>query len=479
MPHKKILFLNPPLSLDHRYGSLSAAGAAEPPLGLAYLAAVTRKNGFNTGILDAQALGLGVEGTFDLIVKEQPDFLAITLSAVSLTGAVRLASMIKEKEPRTIIIVGGNHFSALPEETLRENGCFDIGVVGEGEKSLEKLLLAIVAVRPLSAVEGIAFRSKDKVILTAPVEHVEKLDDLPMPAFDLLPDIARYYRPAAQSIKYLPAVSLVTSRGCPGRCLFCDKKTFGKNIRMHGAEYVVDMMEKLNKDHGVKGIIFEDDNFMLSEERLSELAKEIRRRKVRVAWSALSRVDTITDEKIRIAKSCGCWQILFGIESGSQKILDFYKKGITLAQIRKAVALAKKHRVYTKGFFIVGNPLESRETLLATRNLVMELPLDDISMTYFTPYPGSEIWDQVDRYGTFDKAWDRLSCFDPVFIPWGMSRDEICDFQMATYREFYAQVRVITSYVRRLRSFSQAVMLLRSFWSFREHLRGEPPGRGI
>ena len=471
----KILFLNPPLSAAQRYGMLSSAGAVEPPLGLAYLAAVTRKLGLTTTILDAQALGLEIETSVTQILDDNPDFLAITVPSAALSAAAALAGMVKKANPLITVIVGGNHLSALAQKTLQENPCFDVGIIGEGERTLEKLLAVLRVKGDLSSVAGVAFRSGNAIVMSPVCTRIDLLDDLPMPAFDLLPDIGRYYRPAAQSLMYLPSISLVTSRGCPGKCLFCDRKTFGHTIRMHGAEYVADMMEKLYRDFGVRGVVFEDDNFMLSQERLEHLARLIIKRKIRVAWSALSRVDTINRDKIRIAKSCGCWKILYGIESGSQKILDFYQKGITLSQIQKAVQLTKNNGLFSKGFIILGNPLESRQTLQETKRLVMGLPLDDISITYFTPYPGSEIWDQVARYGQFDTMnWDSLTCFDPVFIPHGLSKNEICDFQTEIYRAFYSRPSVIFSYVRRLRSLPQITALYKSYRSFNEHLKIHP-----
>ena len=416
----------------------------------------------------------GVKESVKHIIEANPDILAITFPSVGLASAVQMAFMIKQEKPLITIIVGGSHFSALPEKTLQENTCFDIGIIGEGERTLERLLFALKFGDDLFSIEGLAFRENNRIVMTAPGTRIEELDELPMPAFDLLPEIARYYRPAAQSIKYLPAVSLVTSRGCPGRCLFCDRKVFGNKIRMHGAEYVADMMEKLHKDFGVRGIHFEDDNFMLSEERLTQLASIIKKRNIRMAWSALSRVDSINERIIKIAKSCGCWQVLFGIESGSQKILDFYKKGITLQQISEAVALARKHAVLTKGFLIIGNPLETLMTLQETKRFVMGLPLDDISVTYFTPYPGSEIWDQVGQYGKFNLDWEQLTCFDPVFVPRGMSRKEICDFQTEIYKSFYGRPSVVMAYVSRLRSLSQVVELYKGCRALRTHLKRDP-----
>jgi len=460
---KVILFVNPPLNTNQRYGILAQAGSIEPPLGLAYLAAVTRKHKFKTSILDASALGMGLEETVRFILDTQPDFLAITACTISIQTAAKLASRVKEKMPSLKIFIGGTHFTSLPEQALKEYHGFDVGIIGEGERTLVELLDASIKNNPWDLIPGIAFRKNGEIILTPKRQRIKNLDELPLPAFDLLPELKKYYRTTTQSIMYLPTVSLITSRGCPGQCTFCDRMTFGNEVSMHSAEYVVDLMEKLQKDFSIKGIIFEDDNFMLSQERLETLAKLIKKRKVKIHWSALSRVDTITEEKLKIVKSCGCWQILYGIESGSQKILDFYKKGINLAQIKKAVNLAKNCGFYVKGLFITGNPLESLETLKETKDLIMNLPLDDISLTSFTPYPGAEIYSRVNEFGKFEKDWDKLTFYDLVFVPSGLCKEEIRNAQNEILEKFYVLGRVRWSYFKRLRSFGQVRELYRSY----------------
>lgn len=468
---KNIVFLNPPLNLNGRYGILSQAGAVEPPLGLAYLAATIRESKLETKIIDAQALGLGIEETVRIILSESPDFLAVTLPTVALNNAVRLCRKVKQINPSIIVIAGGNHFSALPQETLRENPCFDLGVIGEGEETLKILLDKLLNSGSLHEVPGIAFRCKGEIIVNAPSQRIRNLDQLPMPAFDLLPQLSRYYRPVAQSIKYLPAVSLVTSRGCLGKCTFCDRKTFGNEISSHSAEYIADMLEKLSKDFGIKGIIFEDDNFMLSEDRLACLAKLINKRKIKVSWAAMSRIDTISVEKLKLAKSCGCWQVLYGIESGSQKILNSFHKGITVSEIKKTVVLTKKSGLSVKGFFVIGSFLETRETLEETRKLIMELPFNDVSVTYFTPYPGAEVWGNITDFGSFNQNWDKLTCFDLVLIPQGLNKEEIISYQSRVYKDFYSRIKIIYSYLMRLRSFSQFRILYRSYLSLKKQVR--------
>lgn len=476
---RKILFVNPPLSSTQRYGVLSKVKEdkeanntlqrqinslwIEPPLGLTSLAAVTKKMGFNTIILDVSALTLSLEESLQFVLEEKPDFLCITLTTVSLSAASAFASTVKQNMPEVKIIVGGCHFTSLPEKTMLENSHFDFGIIGEGEKTIEELLIALINKKEISSIKGIAFRNENRIVLTPKRERIEDLDELPMPAFDLLPELGKYYRTSIQSMKCFPTVSLITSRGCAGKCTFCDKSTFGNKIRMHSAEYVVDMMAHLKQKFGIRGILFEDDNFMLSQERLERLAKLIKKRKLRMNWAALSRIDTMNEEKVKLAKSCGCWQILYGIESGSQKILDFFEKGVSIEETRETILLTKRYGIYTKGFFMWGNPLETKETLQETRDLIFSIPFDDISLTFFTPYPGAPIWDTIDNFGRCCKDWDKLTCFDMVFVPNGMTENELINSYAQTLREFYRQPRVIWSYATRLRSLAMVKELHRTW----------------
>ncbi|KPK96727.1 MAG: hypothetical protein AMJ95_12565 [Omnitrophica WOR_2 bacterium SM23_72] len=467
----KITFINPPLTTLQRYGALSNAGASEPPLGLAYLGAVTRKMGIQTILLDACALRLSLEASLQSVIKEQPDFVGLTLATMSVGVASKLAEGIKNVLKRCTIIVGGPHLNALPQQTLQDNPSFDIGVVGEGERTLEELLRALESGRELSDIRGIVFRKENRVFVNSPRERIQDLDSLPFPAFDLLPQLNRYYRPTTQSILRLPSASLVTSRGCIGKCLFCDRKTFGNEIRLHSASYIVEMIERLQKVFGIKGIMFEEDNFMLFHKRLAEFAELMRKRRLKIAWSAQSRVDTINDEKLRLARSCGCWQILYGVESGSQKILDFLKKQVTNDQIEEAVRLTKKRGIYTKGFFMIGNPQESLKTLRETQEMIMRLPLDDVSVTFFTPYPGTDIWPSILQHGWLDGDWEDYTCFNPVFIPFGLTKEILVKAQKGIWQSFYSRPRIIVSYVRRLRSFSLLREFYRSWHSLSEYVR--------
>lgn len=458
-----IVLVNPPLSLEKRYGALAQAGYTEPPHGLCYLAAVTRQQGFRASIVDAQALNLDLHKTVDAILSFNPDYVGITATTLLIISAAVLARELKRRNLEIIVIIGGAHVTALPTETLRDNSCFDFGVIGEGERTLIEMLDALGGGRELDSVRGLVLRQKsDDVVLTGKRPVIKNLDELPYPAFDLLPSMGKYYRTSTQSMDRLPALSLITSRGCPGKCTFCDTSVQGHIPRAHSAEYVANLMTMLSKDYGARSVLFDDDNFLIFKPRLKELVKILKHRRLDLTWSCLGRVDMVDLETLEIAKSGGCWQVLYGIETGSQEILDFYKKNIRREQVESALKMSRQAGLRTKGFFMFGNPMETPDTLRTTIDFIKRLPLDDISITFLTPFPGSEIYDEIEKYGKFDKNWEKMSCFDIVFVPDGFTEAELRYWVKRAYRQFYFRPKIIFSYLRRLTSFNQFKELLLS-----------------
>lgn len=453
---KTIVFVNPPLSAEKRYGALAQAGYTEPPFGLCYLAAVTRQRGLNTSIVDAQALDLGIKETVDAILSFAPDYVGITATTVLIISAATIAREIKQRNPAIIVIIGGVHVTALPEETMRDNPHFDLAVIGEGEETLIELLNALEEGKEPRSVNGLVVRQPpDEVFLTGERPVIKNLDQLPYPAFDLLPDMGKYYRTATQSVSRLPALSLITSRGCPGKCTFCDTSVHGHVPRAHSAEYVADLMTMLNKQYGARSIFFHDDNFLIFKPRLKKLVEILKSRQLDVAWTCMGRVDMVDLETLEIAKSGGCWQVLYGIETGSQKILDFYKKKTTLEQIERAIGLTKRAGLRTKGFLMFGNPLETTESIKTTIDFIKRIGLDDVSITFLTPFPGSEIYEEAENYGKLDRDWERMSCFDIVFVPDGFTEEELRYWVKTAYRQFYFRPQIIFSYLRRITSPTQ------------------------
>ena len=207
--------------------------------------------------------------------------------------------------------------------------CFDYGIIGEGEQTALELVNAIHSgnKEEIPSIKGIIFRNDSGIVRTPPRAYIEDLDTIPFPARHLLPDLKKYrYR----FYKHLPTATIITSRGCPYQCTFCDRAVFGNKLRMRSIKNMLDEIEILVKEYGVRGINIQDDLFTITPQRVIEFCDQLMSRKLKISWSCLARVDCITPEMLKIMKKAGCWQIGYGIESGNQKILNTINKNITL-----------------------------------------------------------------------------------------------------------------------------------------------------
>jgi radical SAM superfamily enzyme YgiQ (UPF0313 family) len=451
---KDIVLVYPPITLEERYNRILAeGGSSAPPLGICWLAANIRKEGFGVDIIDAEAEGLSLLETVNRIIKMNPKCVGISANTIVIFRAQKVASLIKQKMPSIVTIIGGPHITAAPVETMKRMNEFDIGVVGEGEITIVELLKKLkMKSSVLDKVPGLLLRRNGQIINTGIRALIENLDSLPLPAWDLLPDLAKYYRPPPISFNRLPSSSLVTSRGCFGKCKFCDRSVFGNKLRAHSAEYVVKMVKELYYKYGIKDILFDDDGFLIFKKRTREICKLMQSENWSLTWSCNSRVDIVNPEILKMIKEAGCWQIAFGIESGSQKVLDIIGKGITLQQIKIALKWTKEADIRTKGFFMNGNPKDTIVSINETIQFIKKVDLDDFQMTIFTPLPGCEFYKSISKYGSFENDWKKMNLWNVVFIPDGLTEKQLINYQNRAFKEFYLRPKIIFSYLKMCKS---------------------------
>jgi len=460
---KKIVLVNPPMKAEQVYGSFSEWANVSPPTGLCYIAAVVRDKGYNVSIIDAEALGLGIDKTVQAILRQKPDIIGIACKTLWVVNAHKLAQALKEKAPDLLIIAGGNHVTALPERSLKEFPAFDILVIGEGEMTFTELINVLNTGGDLEKVAGIAFRDKDKIHITSPRERIRDLDTLPFPAFDLLPDLATRYKPPLNAVEKLPAFSLVTSRGCPSQCAFCDRRVFGNLVTMHSPEYILSMIRELRHKYGIRYLVFDDDNLLLNKKHLIDFLEIFKKSDSWMPFSCQSRVDTIDDERLKHLKEAGCRHILFGVESGSQRMLDAMNKGITTDQIRKAIDLTRKSGIETTGYFIIGYPGETEETLKDTVELIKKCNLDNVSAYLFTPLPGSAAYKDIDK-STYVEDWEKMNSFDNiVFIPHGLTADKLKEYQSRYFNICYMRINQVLHIGRRIKTMTHFKAIVKFF----------------
>lgn len=466
----KIVFINPPLSTSERYGLKFQSGGKTPPLGLACLAAMARTHGFQPAIIDAEALHLDYTEIIKMIAEKRVQYAGITAVTISIDHAARIAKIIKNDNKDIVTIIGGPHLTAVPSDTMLKYPQFDIGVIGEGEYTIIDLLNTLEEKGDIKKIPGLIIRENGSVFCTLPRKRIENLDVLPKPAWDLLPDLGKYYCPPVHTLKKIPAALLVASRGCPGQCTFCDRSVFGNILRAYSANYTFELIKDLYDTYGIREIQLRDDNFFAYRSRMIELCEILKREKLDLMWSCAGRIDMVNASILKIMKEAGCWQIWYGIESGSQYVLDTIRKHITIEQIKKAVRMTSDAGINPCGFFIIGSPSETRESLRATIKLALELPLDEAHFSFMTPFPGSEIYHRAAEYGLFENNWSKLSGWVPVFTPKGLTVKDLEFYSKKAFRQFYFRPRIIASYLKKIRSLQHLKIYLYGFLALLEWL---------
>jgi anaerobic magnesium-protoporphyrin IX monomethyl ester cyclase len=445
-----IVFTTPPVTLKERYGKLSGAANTLPSLGILYLAAVLRKEGFSVSVIEASSLKLSLKRLIEEIIKERPKYLGISATTLSIFNASVLAEEIKKIDETIKILVGGPHITADPEKTLELFSSFDIGVIGEGEETIKELLHVLERGGNLSDVNGITSRYGEKILKTPHRKFLDDLDKLPFPAWELLRDFPEKYYPPPFRFRKLPAVYIVTSRGCPYKCIFCDRSVFGNKCRGHSAQYILELIEYLHKKFGIREILIEDDTFVTLKKRLIEVCEGIINRGIKISWSCLGRADSVTPEILHLMKRAGCWSISYGIETGDEEVMKFIGKNLTLDKIENAVRWTRKAGILSKGFFIMGHPIDTHDTIKKTINFALKIPLDDISVSMMTPFPGSKLYSIASQYGEFEDNWKKMNELDIVFVPKGLTEDDLHRYSKEMFRRFYLRPRIVLNYMKRI-----------------------------
>lgn len=460
----KVLLINPS-TFRSAYGEYAEAGGKNPPMGLLYLAAVLRQNNIPVEILDAEIKNLTLAETMAEIKRKRPDIIGITAVTATYLEVEILAKKIKQTLPRIPILVGGPHVTAMPEYTMK-NKHFDIGFYGEGENTMIELVNYLdkvhlkLRIENLKKIDGLVLRDGRKVIKTRPRELINDLDELPFPAWDLLEDLDKYV-PQVIAYKRRPVGFMITSRGCPYSCIFCDKNVFGNRYRMHSAERVVSEIEYLIKRFGVREIKFLDDQFTLHKKRLDRICDLIIKKRLNLSWSCSSRVDTVNKELFLKMRKAGCWLIAVGIESGNQRVLDFIKKGITLKQVRDSMKWAREAGIRIRGFFMLGHPTDTKESIEDTIKLALELPLNTAEFSIATPFPNTEFGRIACRYGKVDKSdISKFAHMFPVFTPKGLTREYLIKKQKEAHKRFFLRPAKVLDFLLQIRSLED----IRRYW---------------
>ncbi|GAB5450923.1 MAG: radical SAM protein [Halioglobus sp.] len=445
-----------------------------PSLGLLHLAAEVREHGFEPSIIESDIFDMTIEEVVAEIVRIRPAYVGITLFTVGVWCGAEIARKIKFALPDTPIIVGGPHISSMASETMQRFREFDYAVVGEGEEILVNLLQRLENNESVDDVTGLVYMKRGELtdsLYEAPRHPIDKdMDRLPMPAWDLLPEFPAAYRPALYDFPSGPVASIAASRGCPFHCKFCDTSTFGAAVRAYSAQRVYEIMLHLHTTYGIRHIMFVDDLFTASRKRTTELCRLIIDNGLKMTWSCASRVDVVKPDLLHLMKEAGCWEISFGLESGSDELLKKMDKSAAVERSREALQWTHDAGIRSKGLFMLGYPGETAETIAATKAFVKSVPLTIMNLTKFTPYPGSPIYRSL--YGTNirEDHWQKMNGMNFLWAPEGMSIEEVDAQYKKVLMSFYTQAKIPWYYTRfTLRHPAHFLRLLNFAWVFGKH----------
>jgi len=412
-------------------------GTTGPPLGLAYLASMVRDE-HDVKIVDSTAEQLDKEDVAKKIKDWDPDIVGLTATTSAIPDAYEMAKIAKNNDENTRVVLGGPHATFLPERTMRECPHIDFVVREEGEYTFKELVSALGKGGEFRGIAGLTYRKGKKIISNPPRSLIENIDEIPIPSYDLLP--MKKYR--SDGIEF---ATILTSRGCPFRCVFCSSSLqFGKKWRGHSVERVMEELSMLRHEYGKTEIEFLDDTFTLLRPRAIAIADKMRKEGLDISWSASSRVDTFSTELANAVKKAGAHTVYFGLESGSQKTLDFIGKGITPEKSESAVKKARCAGLKTLGSFVIGFPDETQDDVNQTIKFSKKVGVDLAQFTIATPYPGTKLWTYaLKRKLLLTMNWRKFTTLEPV-----MKLKYLTPFQIAralklAYLKFYLRPKTL------------------------------------
>jgi len=391
----KILLINPPVREWAKPNCV--------PLGLGYIAALLRQEGHEVEVMDINAFRWTQTEVEERIKNAKFDAVG-TGAIVTVYKYIKwLISTLKKYHPRKKIIVGGSVATSVPKMLL-ERTAADIACIGEGEITATELFRALELNEDLSGVNGIWFKDeKGEIHITPRRPTIQDLDTLPLPAWDLFPIDIYLRNPVGapnrnkwvdgSAVNNTLSMNLSATRGCPYKCIYCYHDFMGQGYRTRSPQNVFDEMKILYQRYGVKYFHFVDDEFVMKKGFVYEFCRLVREANLGFTWGCSGRANLMTEELIATMANSGCVLIGYGIESGSQKMLDIMRKKVTVEQAKQAVKLTQKYIGWADCSFMIGIPGETRETIQETIDFCKELELTPEVIFFATPYPGTELYE--------------------------------------------------------------------------------------
>jgi anaerobic magnesium-protoporphyrin IX monomethyl ester cyclase len=454
----KVILVNPPLS---RMVSANLPAFVEeergtyPPIGLLCVAAYLRERGpagVEVGVLDSVVENLDDAGIEACLRREAPDVVATQALSFTLLDALAVVRIAKQVNPDVVTVVGGRHCDIYPAETAALPGV-DFVVTGEGEQAFTELIRNLADPARLESIQGLTFKRGERLIHNPPAV-IDDLDALPFPARDLTP--YRDYRfLLAKKSMY---TTLITSRGCPYGCTFCDEGR--KKFRPLSAARVVEEILHCKRTLGIDQFFVFDSTFTVNRQRVLDICDLLVKHQAKVTFDIRSRVDLMDDEMLDALKKAGCIRIQYGVESGNDRVLRAINKRIAVQLTRDVVRMTRRHGFEILCDFMIGLPGETEAEIEDTIQLALELPIDYAQFAITVPYPNTSLYRYGIQKGLFNDYWREFSldptpAFQPRIWEEQLSREQLIKLLMRAYKSFYLRPGYILREFARMRSLSE------------------------
>jgi radical SAM superfamily enzyme YgiQ (UPF0313 family) len=434
--------------------------AVQYPLNIGYLAAVCMERGHEVRMWDFCVESFDDDALEQKFAGFRPDVLGLSCVTPAIYHGDRLARFAKRFDPKILTVLGGVHVSALPRETLVEFSSFDLGVIGEAEEILPEILEAVAAGRAPVGISGTVFRAEEGAIRLAASRAFPDVNRIPFPARDLIPASLYGDKHSIRgfSRKFWNIAEIDSSRGCPFSCTFCGVEiTHGHGVRFRTPENVLAEIEVCRRRYRTNFIVFNDSTFTLNARRVKAIVEELPRLGIE-GYLVNSHVNCVSREMLEVLARTGCRKIVFGIESGSDRVLKKIRKNSTRKRSIESFALARRSGIpIVEAVFILGADVhETIEDFRETESLIRILNPDILGLGIITPFPGTEQYSEMKRLGYLEKIlWDRFQIFSETPPPWrivNFSAEELVFHRNRILKSFYWNPSYIWRRLRAIRS---------------------------
>jgi len=417
--NKNIMFIIPPLTelYPNSVDDADEVDIVHPPLGVLYLSAYVKAQGYKTFVYDSLIKKLELKEIELIINKNQINVVGITSMSANYEKALEIAAFVKNMG--CIVIVGGAHASSAYKKVV-SSPYIDVAIIGEGEVPLMNLLSAINQEQVINNIQGIAFKEDDEIVFSGQAPRIHDIDSLPLPDYDSI-DMEPYIA--------LQSLGLISSRGCPNNCLFCSSKNiWGRQAIFRSAKSVIQELDYFDEKFKYRGkeLIFYDDNLTLKKERLFKICDLMIEKDYQFHWKCMSRIDTVTSNMLIKMKQAGCYSISFGIESANNETLFRINKQITTDDIQKVIRMCSDAGIIFHGYFMIGFPWETRENFMETIEFIRTHPEIEASLSILSPYPGTDFYDNREIWDIeIEEVWNKFNHLTSVIKSKNYSSSEI------------------------------------------------------